>query len=173
MRRHRAAAGEQVQIDTTRLDVLALFDDGHLARPELTIAVDVATLSILAAVLRPSATNAVAAALPLAEMARTRPGRPGRPSCARTTPVEPPTPPAGPPGTQHTNTPTHTIGPWRFCPWARCPGPLFVPGAQSLTAWKPDVPLDHPPTHFQAFHSPTAPSPAPTPATAFGRKAPS
>ncbi|MFF2655420.1 hypothetical protein [Streptomyces sp. NPDC058045] len=30
--------GEQVQVDTTRLDVLALFDDGRLARPELTIA---------------------------------------------------------------------------------------------------------------------------------------
>ncbi|CAM5552938.1 hypothetical protein SBADM41S_11253 [Streptomyces badius] len=40
--------GEQVQIDTTRLDVLALFDDGRLARPELTIAVDVATRAILA-----------------------------------------------------------------------------------------------------------------------------
>jgi hypothetical protein len=26
--------GEQVQVDTTRLDVLALFDDGRLARPE-------------------------------------------------------------------------------------------------------------------------------------------
>ncbi|MEU6347683.1 hypothetical protein ABZ883_43050, partial [Streptomyces sp. NPDC046977] len=30
--------GEQVQVDTTRLDVLALFDDGTLARPELSLA---------------------------------------------------------------------------------------------------------------------------------------
>lgn len=43
--------GEQVQVDTTRLDVLALFDDGRLARPELTIAIDVATRAILAAVI--------------------------------------------------------------------------------------------------------------------------
>ncbi|MFG3206451.1 hypothetical protein [Streptomyces sp. NPDC048192] len=50
--------GEQVQVDTTRLDILALFDDGRLARPELTIAVDVATRAILAAVLCPSATKA-------------------------------------------------------------------------------------------------------------------
>ncbi|MEV3973338.1 hypothetical protein AB0K68_35260 [Streptomyces sp. NPDC050698] len=35
--------GEQVQVDTTRLDVLADFDDGTTGRPELTIAVDVAT----------------------------------------------------------------------------------------------------------------------------------
>ncbi|GAA2800766.1 hypothetical protein GCM10010505_29410 [Kitasatospora aburaviensis] len=32
--------GEQVQIDTTRLDVLAAFVDGTLGRPELTVAVD-------------------------------------------------------------------------------------------------------------------------------------
>ncbi|MDT0392318.1 hypothetical protein [Streptomyces dubilierae] len=68
--------GEQVQVDTTRLDVLALFDDGRLARPELTIAVDVATRAILAAVLCPSATKAVDAALLLAEVAVPHPARP-------------------------------------------------------------------------------------------------
>ncbi|MFJ8620793.1 Mu transposase C-terminal domain-containing protein [Streptomyces clavifer] len=75
--------GEQVQIDTTRLDVLALFDDGRLARPELTIAVDVATRSILAAVLCPSATKAVDAALLLAEMAVPPPARPTWPDILR------------------------------------------------------------------------------------------
>ncbi|MEU8735412.1 hypothetical protein AB0C68_39390 [Streptomyces tendae] len=53
--RHGAAPGEQVQVDTTRLDVLALFDDGRLARPELTIAVDVAARTILDSPLASSA----------------------------------------------------------------------------------------------------------------------
>jgi transposase InsO family protein len=75
--------GEQVQVDTTRLDVLALFDDGRLARPELTIAVDVATRAILAAVLCPSATKAVDAALLLAEMAVPPPARPTWPDILR------------------------------------------------------------------------------------------
>ncbi|MET9450855.1 hypothetical protein [Streptomyces cinerochromogenes] len=69
--------GEQVQVDTTRLDVLALFDAGRLARPELTSAVDVAARAILAAVPCPSATKAVdAALLLLAEMAVPHPARP-------------------------------------------------------------------------------------------------
>ncbi|MBD0742925.1 Mu transposase C-terminal domain-containing protein [Streptomyces sp. CBMA152] len=68
--------GEQVQIDTTRLDVLALYGDGSVGRPELTIAVDVATRAILAAVLRPGGTQAVDAALLLAEMAVPHPARP-------------------------------------------------------------------------------------------------
>ncbi|WP_406224239.1 Mu transposase C-terminal domain-containing protein [Streptomyces canus] len=75
--------GEQVQIDTTRLDVLALFDDGRLARPELTIAIDVATRAILAAVLCPHATKAVDAALLLAEMAVPHPARPTWPNVLR------------------------------------------------------------------------------------------
>ncbi|PKV76956.1 Mu transposase C-terminal domain-containing protein [Streptomyces sp. TLI_146] len=69
--------GEMVQVDTTRLDVMAINDDGRPARPELTIAVDVATRSILAAVLRPQGTKAVDAALLLAEMAVPHPMRPG------------------------------------------------------------------------------------------------
>jgi transposase InsO family protein len=67
--------GEQVQIDTTRLDVMAVLEDGSLGRPELTIAVDVATRSVLAAVLRPHGTKAVDAALLLAEMAVPHPAR--------------------------------------------------------------------------------------------------
>ncbi|MFD9394891.1 transposase [Streptomyces sp. NPDC060000] len=68
--------GEQVQIDTTRLDIMAVLEDGSLGRPELSIAVDVASRSILAAVLRPHGTKAVDAALLLAEMAVPRPARP-------------------------------------------------------------------------------------------------
>ncbi|WP_280905819.1 Mu transposase C-terminal domain-containing protein [Streptomyces sp. SAI-117] len=75
--------GEQVQIDTTRLDVFALFDDGIPRRPALTIAVDVATRAILAAVLCPSATKAVDAALLLAEMAVPHPARPTWPNIWR------------------------------------------------------------------------------------------
>ncbi|CAM5640160.1 hypothetical protein [Streptomyces afghaniensis 772] [Streptomyces afghaniensis] len=75
--------GEQVQIDTTRLDVLAVFDDGTTGRPELTIAVDVATRAILAAVLRPAGTKAVDAALLLAEMAVPHPARPTWPDALR------------------------------------------------------------------------------------------
>ncbi len=77
--------GEQVRIDTTRLDVLALFDDGTLGRPELTIAVDVATRAILAAELCPGGTQAVDAALLLAEMAVPHPARPAWPEALRFT----------------------------------------------------------------------------------------
>jgi len=68
--------GEQVMLDTTRLDVMAVFDHGITGRPELTIALDVATRSILAAVLRPTGTKSVDAALLLAEMAVPHPMRP-------------------------------------------------------------------------------------------------
>ncbi|MEU8976046.1 Mu transposase C-terminal domain-containing protein [Streptomyces monashensis] len=71
--------GEQVMLDTTRLDVLAVFDNGTTGRPELTIALDVASRSILAAVLRPAGTKAVDAALLLAEMATPHPMQPGWP----------------------------------------------------------------------------------------------
>ncbi|WP_342456420.1 hypothetical protein [Streptomyces coeruleorubidus] len=75
--------GEQVQVGTTRLDVLAVFDDGTTGRPELTIAVDVATRAILAAVLPPAATKAVDAALLLAEVAVPHPTRPSWPDALR------------------------------------------------------------------------------------------
>ena len=68
--------GEQVMLDTTRLDVFAVFDNGATGRPELTIALDVASRSVLAAVLRPAGTKAVDAALLLAEMATPHPVRP-------------------------------------------------------------------------------------------------
>jgi 8-oxo-dGTP pyrophosphatase MutT (NUDIX family) len=46
------------------------------------------------------------------------------------------------------------IGSWRFWPLNALPGPLFVPSSQCLTAWNPNLPLDHPPAHFQAYRSP-------------------
>lgn len=74
-------AGEQVMLDTTRLDIMAVSDRGVASRPELTIALDVATRSILAALLRPGGTKAVDAALLLAEMAVPHPVRPHWPAC--------------------------------------------------------------------------------------------
>ncbi|WP_327745945.1 Mu transposase C-terminal domain-containing protein [Streptomyces europaeiscabiei] len=87
------APGEQVQIDTTQLDVLALDETGRAVSVELTAAIDVATRSILAAVIRPKssgtktgpdsrrhggrATKAVDALLLLAQMCTPQPVRPG------------------------------------------------------------------------------------------------
>ncbi|MEV7931161.1 Mu transposase C-terminal domain-containing protein [Kitasatospora sp. NPDC088779] len=69
--------GEVVQIDTTPLDVLAVLDDGVTGRVELSIAVDVASRTICAAVLRPAGTKAVDAALLLARTLVAEPMRPG------------------------------------------------------------------------------------------------
>lgn len=72
-----ARPGEQVQIDSTPIDVLVLLDSGMPVRADLTIAVDVATRTICAAVLRPVGTKAVDAALLLARMLVPEPMRPG------------------------------------------------------------------------------------------------
>ena len=72
-----------MQVDTTRLDVMAIVEDGKPVRPELTIALEVATRSVLAAVLREEGTKAVDAALLLAEMAVPHPVRPGWPEQLR------------------------------------------------------------------------------------------
>ena len=69
--------GQIVQIDSTPLDVLAILDDGVTGRPELTIAIDVATRTLCAAVLRPAGTKAVDAALLLARVLVPEPMRPG------------------------------------------------------------------------------------------------
>lgn len=71
--------GEVLQIDSTPLDIMAVFDNGVLGRPELTTVVDVATRTIAAAVLRPEGTKAVDAALLLARMLVPEPMRPGWP----------------------------------------------------------------------------------------------
>ncbi|MFK0256761.1 Mu transposase C-terminal domain-containing protein [Streptomyces sp. NPDC090445] len=72
-----ARPGEQVQIDSTPLDVMVVLDSGLTARADLTIAVDVATRTICAAVLRPVGTKAVDASLLLARMLVPEPMRPG------------------------------------------------------------------------------------------------
>lgn len=72
-----ARPGEQVQIDSTPIDVMVVLDDGLPVRADLTIAVDVATRTIGAAVLRPVGTKAVDAALLLAKMLVPEPMRPG------------------------------------------------------------------------------------------------
>jgi len=69
--------GEQVQIDSTPIDVLVLLDNGIPVRGDLTIAVDIATRTVCAAVLRPVGTKAVDAALLLARMLVPEPMRPG------------------------------------------------------------------------------------------------
>ncbi len=69
--------GEQVQIDSTPLDVMVLLDSGLMVRADLTIAIDVATRTICAAVLRPIGTKAVDASLLLAKMLVPEPMRPG------------------------------------------------------------------------------------------------
>ena len=75
--------GEQIQIDSTPIDVMVLAEDGVPVRADLTIAVDVATRSICAAVLRPVGTKAVDASLVLAKMLVPEPMRPGWPSTLR------------------------------------------------------------------------------------------
>jgi hypothetical protein len=54
-----ARPGEQVQLDATPLDVLAVMDDKVIGRVELVAAIDVATRTVCAAVLRPVGTKAV------------------------------------------------------------------------------------------------------------------
>jgi putative transposase len=78
-----ARPGEQVQIDSTPIDVMVLLDTGMPVRADLTIAVDVATRTICAAVLRPVGTKAVDAALVLARMLVPEPMRPGWPAALR------------------------------------------------------------------------------------------
>jgi putative transposase len=72
-----ARPGEQVQIDSTPIDIMVLLESGLTARADLTIAVDVASRTICAAVLRPVASKAVDAALLLARMLVPEPMRPG------------------------------------------------------------------------------------------------
>ena len=76
-RRAPSRPGEQVQIDSTPIDVMVLLESGMPVRADLTIAVDVATRTICAAVLRPVGTKAVDAALLLARMLVPEPMRPG------------------------------------------------------------------------------------------------
>ncbi|HEY8986243.1 MAG TPA: NUDIX hydrolase [Streptomyces sp.] len=53
----------------------------------------------------------------------------------------------GEPGDQ----PDERVGDWRWYPLDALPPSLFVCSAQSLTAWRPDLPIDHAPAHFTPF----------------------
>jgi hypothetical protein len=71
-----AAPGELMEIDSTPLDVLVRLDDGVEGRAELTAMIDVATRTVTAAVLQPSAKAADASVL-LARTVTPEPMRPG------------------------------------------------------------------------------------------------
>jgi hypothetical protein len=70
--------GEDVPIDTNKLDVMCRYADGVIRRAELTMAVDVATRTIAAGIIAPT-TKAVDAAAVLARMLVPEPMRPGWP----------------------------------------------------------------------------------------------
>ncbi|MEU9384555.1 bifunctional class I SAM-dependent methyltransferase/NUDIX hydrolase [Streptomyces sp. NPDC048279] len=63
----------------------------------------------------------------------------------------------GEPATQ----PDESVGDWAWHPLDHLPDGLFVCSAQILTAWRPDLPIDHSPAHFTCF----APGPPVSPAT--------
>lgn len=58
--------GELVEIDSTPLDLMVIYPDGSQGRTDLTLALDVATRTVCAAILRPIATKSVDAAVLLA-----------------------------------------------------------------------------------------------------------
>ncbi len=76
-RTHATRPGEVVQFDTTRMDVLVLYDDHTVGSVELTIALDICTRSILAWRFTPADTKGVDAALLLAQIVSPEFMRPG------------------------------------------------------------------------------------------------
>ncbi|MFI2204750.1 NUDIX hydrolase [Streptomyces sp. NPDC020192] len=55
----------------------------------------------------------------------------------------------GQPATQ----PDESVGNWAWHPLDQLPDGLFVCSAQILTAWRPDLAIDHSPAHFTRFAS--------------------
>ena len=47
--------------------------------------------------------------------------------------------------------PGERVGDWRWFPLDRLPENLFVCSAQGLTAWRPELPIDHTPAHFTPY----------------------
>ncbi len=74
--------GEDVPIDTNKLDIMCRYADGVVRRAELTLAVDVATRTIAAGIITPTA-KAVDAAAVLARMLVPEPMRPDWPESLR------------------------------------------------------------------------------------------
>ncbi|MFD7016655.1 NUDIX domain-containing protein [Streptomyces sp. NPDC059928] len=60
----------------------------------------------------------------------------------------------GEPATQ----PDESVGDWRWWPLDDLPSELFECSAQILTAWRSDLPIDHPPAHFTPYARRTTPS---------------
>ncbi|MET8404650.1 bifunctional class I SAM-dependent methyltransferase/NUDIX hydrolase [Streptomyces sp900116325] len=60
----------------------------------------------------------------------------------------------GEPATQ----PNESVGDWAWHPLDHLPDGLFVCSAQILTAWRPDLPIDHTPAHFTPFANGTPPA---------------
>lgn len=54
-----------------------------------------------------------------------------------------------------------SVGDWDWWPLDELPDALFECSAQILTAWRPDLPIDHQPAHFTAYARHTTPSSAP------------
>ncbi|MFF0897857.1 NUDIX domain-containing protein [Streptomyces sp. NPDC003278] len=50
--------------------------------------------------------------------------------------------------------PAEPVGDWRWWPLDALPPGLFDCSAQILTAWHPELPIDHPPAHFTPFTKP-------------------
>jgi ADP-ribose pyrophosphatase YjhB (NUDIX family) len=50
--------------------------------------------------------------------------------------------------------PGEKVGDWRWYALDRLPQELFVCSAQALTAWRPDLPIDHTPAHFTPYALP-------------------
>ncbi|MFF1535296.1 bifunctional class I SAM-dependent methyltransferase/NUDIX hydrolase [[Kitasatospora] papulosa] len=71
----------------------------------------------------------------------------------------------GQPATQ----PEESVGDWAWYPLDQLPDGLFVCSAQILAAWRPDLPIDHPPAHFTPF---THGTPAPMATGGLTRRSP-
>jgi putative transposase len=69
--------GELVEIDSTPLDLMVVYPDGSVGRVDLTAALDIATRTPCAAILRPVATKSVDAAVLLARALTPLPMQPG------------------------------------------------------------------------------------------------
>ncbi|MFF4018660.1 NUDIX domain-containing protein [Streptomyces sp. NPDC001843] len=65
----------------------------------------------------------------------------------------------GRPATQ----PDESVGDWAWYPLDQLPDGLFVCSAQILTAWRPDLPIDHTPAHFSPYAGRTACATTPMP----------
>ncbi|MFE2940752.1 NUDIX hydrolase [Streptomyces sp. NPDC059255] len=50
------------------------------------------------------------------------------------------------------------IGNWRWYQLDQLPDGLFIPSAQVLTAWRPGLPIEHPPAHYTPFSHPSEPN---------------